>query len=367
MTNLRIIGARPMGDGAHAHSDGLAIRDGVITAEAPQATDQVVDVRGAYISPGFIDLHAHVFPAAADLGIDADKVGIDQGVTTLVDAGSTGARDLPRFLDDVVRSHHTRVLAWLNIAPQGLIDGLHELVDLNLIDTAAATEALIAHPEVLIGIKARMSASVVGHNGIKPLQLALEAAENADTPVMIHTGNEPPRMIDSAELLRRGDVISHAYHGKPGGLLDAAGVRPQIRNAMERGVRLDVGHGESSFSLDVFRRALRGGAAPFTTSTDIHHGNVAGVVGSLAHTMSKLLACGMSLDSVVHTVTDAPAAVIGRPGLGTLAPGTPADLTVFDIFRREISMADSEGHIFTHDEEIVPRICVRAGVIHECR
>lgn len=367
MSTLRLTGARLVGAGAETHRGDLTIEDGLISAGNVGEPDQIIDVEGSWISPGFIDLHTHVFPAAPGLGIDADDVGIRQGVTTIVDAGSSGRRDLPRFLDEVVAPHDTRVLAWLNIADQGLVDGRHELADLAAVNARATAETIGAHPDLLVGIKARMSSSVVRDNGTRPLALAIDAAQCAGVPVMIHTGNEPPRMIDCADLLRAGDVITHAFHGKPGGLLDGTELRPRIKAALDRGVRLDVGHGESSFSADVLRGALHNGIAPYSTSTDIHHGNVDGVVGSLARTMTKVLACGLDLDQVIRTVTEAPATVICRPELGTLIPGTPADLTIFDVFSTRRHLSDADGESLNVREEIAPRYCMRDGVIHDCR
>lgn len=362
MTTLRITNASTLEHGDERTD--VWIRDGRIVAPFADEPDTTIDAQGAFVAPGLIDLHAHVLPQAADLSIDADRVGVEQGVTTLVDAGSAGCRDLARLLADGAATRRTRVLAWLNIASAGLVDGRHELADPAAIDVGATVDAIEQHRDVVVGIKARMSSSVVGDQGTRPLELALEAAELAGVPIMIHTGNEPPSMSDCLDLLRPGDVVSHAFHGKSGGLMRGAAPSDAAAAAVERGVLLDVGHGEASLSFRVARAALEAGIAPHTISTDIHAGNVDGPVHSLAVTMSKMLALGIELADVVRMVTAHPAAIVGRPELGTLDVGTPADLTLFAVDDVPTTLVDAHGDTLEASRRIRPTLTITEGTAH---
>lgn len=345
----------------------LAFADGVIIDVADAADATEIDGTGLYLSPGFIDLHCHVFPAAPTLGIDADRVGVRQGVTTLLDAGSTGHRDLDRWLREVHEPADTRVLAWINIATSGLVDNRHELVDMANVDEDATLAAIQAHPDVVRGIKVRMSSSVLGENGTLPLEAGVRVAEKAGVPIIIHTGNRPPDMSDSLNLLRDKDLCSHAFHGKDGGLFDGGDqLIPAATEALERGVRFDIGHGEASFSFDVFEKAHALGVRPWSISTDIHEGNVDGPVYSLAVTMSKMLACGLSLDDVILASTLHPAESIGMPELGTLDPGTPADLTLFEVGEESRLFTDAQGAQREGLHHIHPVKCFLAGKAYDC-
>ena len=340
------------------------VTDGRIAAEpAPDAT--IVDVSDALIAPGLIDIHTHVFLPARTLGIPADGVGIQQGVTTVVDAGSTGARDFDRFRSEVVETQRTRVLSWLNVASPGLVDGRHELVDLANVDLDRSQAVIEANRDVIVGIKVRMSGSVVGDNGLKPLELAIELGERVGLPVLIHTGNRPPEMTDCLDLLRPGDICSHAFHGKPGGIIDEAGnARPAALRAHERGVIFDVGHGEASLNFRVIARAKELGLLPHTISTDIHEGNVGGPVFSLAVTMSKALALGFSVDQVLAWTTTAPAQAIRRPELADVSVGAPAELTVLRIVDGEAGYRDADGNELVGRRAVLPTHAIKDGELH---
>ncbi|MFC7442825.1 amidohydrolase/deacetylase family metallohydrolase [Laceyella putida] len=312
------------------------------TVQAGLATE-VVDAAGCFVVPGLIDLHTHVFERRTALGIKADKVGIRQGVTTLVDAGSTGSRDFPAFLREVVELNQTQVLLWINIASQGLCDGRSELADLSLLKPDE-TERLIKQFPLIRGIKARMSRSVVKDSGLQPLVMAKRLAQRVGLPVMVHIGNAPPKLGEILDLLDSGDVVTHAFHGKQGGLLDENGqLIPEAVCAMERGVLWDVGHGSSSFSFQTMKRIKELGLSPFSISTDIYCENIRGPVHSLITTMNKYLAMGYPLEDVIAAVTWRPARILGLADeLGTLKKDTVADLTILKWIAEPITLVDSE-------------------------
>jgi len=348
-------------------------RDGAdgpsVAPPEPGGTASVVDARGCLVLPGLIDLHTHVFAPGTGLGGAPDTVGVDQAVTTVVDAGSTGARDFARFREDVVAPARTRVLSWLNIAEPGLVDGLSELADLSAVATPATAQLLAsqiaedAGDRIVRGIKVRMSSSVTRGTGTAGLARALELADAHGLPVMVHVGNEPPTLVEVAAMLRPGDVITHAFHGKAGGLFDDAGyLHRGVVRARERGVLFDVGHGSASLSFETVEHAIAEDFAPQLASTDLHAGNLDGPVHHLAMTMTKMLAVGLPLSEIVRATTSAAADVISETGrLGSLAPGATADVSLLRIVERRVTLVDAEGATRDTDHVLEPVGAVVAG------
>lgn len=169
---------------------------------------------------------------------------------------------------------------------------------------------------------------------------------------------------DILRELRPGDVLTHCFHGREEGVLDARGrVRAEARRAVARGVGFDVGHGRGSFSFAVARGALAQDLRPATISSDLHVGNIHGPVFDLATTMSKSLALGIALDDVVRMTTEAPARAIGASGeLGTLAPGAAADATLLRLEEGAVDFADAKGDTLTAGARLVPVAVVKGGV-----
>ncbi|WP_327393027.1 amidohydrolase/deacetylase family metallohydrolase [Streptomyces sp. NBC_01186] len=348
----------------------LAVHDGRIAATgAPGSLTarEVLDVDGLLVAPGLIDLHTHVFPGRTGLGVTADSVGVEQGVTTVVDAGSCGSDAWPHFRAEVSAPARTRVLNWLNVSRHGLVHGHSELAGgARDLDTAATDALLREEHSAVRGLKVRMSRSVLGDSGLAPLRTAKELAGAHGLPVMVHVGNEPPALAEVLDLLGEGDVVTHAFHGKPGGLFGAGSEPlPQAWAALERGVRLDVGHGSASFSFRTARRALAAGIRPFTCSTDLHCRNTDGPVRSLTDTLGKLLALGMPLMEVLACATVRAAEVLGLAGeLGTLRPGSAADLSLLRLREGAVTFTDAEGERCEGSRSLVPYAAVRAGRHH---
>ncbi|MET9494069.1 amidohydrolase/deacetylase family metallohydrolase [Streptomyces sp. NPDC006552] len=341
----------------------LAVRDGRIAAVGAPGTltgAERLDATGLLVAPGLIDLHTHVYAPGTYLGVRADAIGVDQGVTTVVDAGSCGSDAWDDFTENVVGPAATRVLNWLNISRHGLVHGRHELSrGPDDIDEAATEKVLRAHPGRARGIKVRMSASVLGDSGLAPLKAAKRVAARAGVPVMVHVGNEPPHLGDVLDLLGEGDVVTHAFHGKPGGLF---GSEPQARAAVERGVRLDVGHGSASLSFATAERALAAGFTPHTISTDLHHRNIEGPVHSLVTTLTKFLALGLTPQQVIRCATLHAAQVLRMEDeLGTLRPGSAADLTLLRHTDEATTLTDADGATRTAAGRLRAVAVIRAG------
>lgn len=332
------------------------------------STENVLDVSDCIVVPGLIDLHVHVFPIKTVLGISADHVGVNKGVTTVVDAGSTGVSCINSFIDEVVKKNITRVLLWINVASPGLCEGLSELADLKNIELEKLEEVIKEHGQVIRGIKVRMSSSVVKNNGIKPLEIAKKFAQKVKLPLMVHIGNPPPDLNDILSLLEAGDVVTHAFHGKKGGILDEDGkLILEAENALKRGVLFDVGHGTSSFSFKVMKRARDLGIVPHTISTDIYLDNITGPVYSLVTTMTKFIALGYSLEEVIKATTSMPAKVLRmEQEIGSIKEGNIADISILKWNQSPIKLVDSEGEEIVAEKFLLPLYTIKSGKVLKC-
>lgn len=343
----------------------IALKDGKIAAlgDVDGPALKTMELGGeCYVSAGWIDSHVHCYPKSPIYHDQPDSVGIATGVTTVVDAGSTGADDIDDFYT-LTREAATEVYALLNISRVGLI-AQNELANMVNIDADAVREAVKRHPDFIVGLKARMSSSVVGENGITPLDRAKAMqAQNGDLPLMVHIGNNPPDLDEIAERLSAGDIITHCYNGKPNRILTPQGeLRASVTRAISRGVRLDVGHGTASLSFAVAKRAIELGILPHTISSDIYCRNrISGPVHSLANVMSKFLAIGMSLPQVIECVTANAADGLRLKQKGRLQIGLDADLTLFTLKRQPTVLVDAENDSLQAEQLLVPLAAIRAG------
>ncbi|WP_054958579.1 amidohydrolase/deacetylase family metallohydrolase [Paenibacillus dakarensis] len=347
----------------------VIIENGKIAAVIPAGEgkgDRVVDGHGAYVSSGWIDLHVHAFPAFDPYGDEIDEIGIKQGVTTIVDAGSCGA---DRIADLVASSRltKTRVFAFLNISRIGLAR-IDELSRLEWIDKEGVLQAVKEYSEFIVGLKARISRSVVGDSGVEPLRIARELSGETRLPIMVHIGSGPPDIEEVIPLLQEQDVITHYLNGKKNNLFDAEG-RPLdvLLDAIERGVHLDVGHGTASFSFQVAEMAKQHGIGLHTISTDIYRGNrVNGPVFSMSSVLTKFLHLGYSLEETIAAVTTNAADWLGKPELGRIQAGDRANLTLFTVDQRALELIDSEGERRMTDRVIEAKGVVVDGEIIKC-
>ena len=343
----------------------IALKDGKIAGfgEINDPAVKTVELNGeCYVSAGWIDSHVHCYPNSPIYHDEPDSVGIATGVTTVVDAGSTGADDIDDFYT-LTRDAATEVYALLNISRVGLI-AQNELANMANIDADAVQQAVKRYPDFIVGLKARMSSSVVGENGITPLDRAKAMQQaNGDLPLMVHIGNNPPDLDEIAERLTAGDIITHCYNGKPNRILTPEGeLRASVTRAIQRGVRLDVGHGTASLSFAVAKRAISLGILPHTISSDIYCRNrINGPVHSLANVMSKFLAIGMSLPQVINCVTANAADGLRLKSKGRLQPGLDADLTLFTLKRQPTVLTDAENDSLQAEKLLVPLAAIRAG------
>lgn len=327
--------------------------------------DRVIDGKGLYASAGWIDLHAHVF-SAGGIGVHPDReAGVMTGVTTAVDPGSAGADQWDGFYEFNIQPSKTRVLAFLNVSVGPSMPGVPRHGQWSNFNQRRTICTVAKNPQTIVGVKVLASQTHCGFMGIEPVKLARQAADLSGTRVMCHIGNAPPVIPDVLNQLTAGDVVTHCWHGKPGGILgrDKKPI-PEALAAAERGVRFDIGHGQASFGFDTARYAMAAGFPLDAISTDIHKSCINGPVYNQATTMAKFLHLGMSLAEVVRLSTLGPAKCVGRESeIGTLLPGCCADITLFRVVEGEFKLTDSEKQTEVGRQMIEPVYCVRAGEV----
>ncbi|MWP49708.1 MULTISPECIES: amidohydrolase/deacetylase family metallohydrolase [unclassified Gilliamella] len=340
----------------------IAVHLGKIVEISNNITEQsqhVLDLQAKYyVSAGWIDSHTHCFAHSPIYYDEPDFIGVKSGVTSVVDAGSVGALDVDEFYQ-LAQQAHTHVYSFLNISKIGLIRQ-SELADMSDIDVSLFDSMLDKYSNFIIGIKVRMSRSVVGENGILPLIKAKDMQKKSGLPLMIHIGNNPPELDDIADLLTKGDIITHCFNGKPNQIFDKQNnLRDSIKRAIRRGVILDIGHGGESFSFAVADRAKCLDIYPNTISSDIYFKNrIQGPVFSLANVMTKFICLGYSRKRIIDSVTKNAAQILRLKNKGELSIGYDADLTIFDIKQEIVSLSDSEGEVRQSHEQFVPLACV---------
>jgi len=348
----------------------VAIHDGLIAAVAanlPAAqARKVVNVAGLYLTPGLIDLHAHVFAGAGGFGLAGghssiypDNFALRAGVTTVVDAGSSGRHNFAAFKRVVIDQARTRVLVFLNIGGAGM-PGDEKEQNVSDMDARAAAELAIANRDTIVGIK------VAHYRGPDwtPVERGVEAGTIAGIPVMIDFGEfRPERPFQDLVLkkLRRGDIYTHAFYA-PVPMLDERGkLLPFLFEARRRGVLFDVGHGGAAFEFRQAVPAVKQGFPPDSISTDVHSGSLNAGMKDQLNVMSKFLNMGMTLDDVVFRSTWNPARIIHREQLGHLSVGAIADIAVLRAEKGRFAFVDSYGARMDGTQRLVSELTVASG------
>ncbi|HUQ92808.1 MAG TPA: amidohydrolase/deacetylase family metallohydrolase [Bryobacteraceae bacterium] len=350
----------------------VAIRDGKIAAVspsiAPSLARKTVPVAGLYVTPGLIDIHAHVFSgpngpmlAGGDWSIFPDTFAFRTGVTTVVDAGSSGRHNFAEFKRTVIDRSRARVLVFLNILGAGMPgDNLEQ--DVADMDAKAAGALAIANRDTIVGIKV---AHYRGPDWV-PLERGVEAASLAGIPVMIDFGTfRPERPFQELVLnkLRPGDIYTHAFYGAVP-LLDGKGkVLPYLFEARKRGVLFDVGHGGAALIFRQAAPAVRQAFPPDSISTDVHAGSLLAGMKDMLNVMSKFLNMGMTLDGVILRSTWNPARQIHREELGHLSVGALADLAVLRLEKGDFGFVDSLGARLPGDRRLQCELTIQNGLV----
>jgi dihydroorotase len=358
------------GAGLSGPLDVGIVGDRIATVESGLAAAdawRVIDATGQYVTPGLIDLHAHVFRGVGYFGVDADAIAWRCGVTTWVDAGSAGAFNFPGFREFIVDPARVRILAFIAMSYMG-IPGLNydEYAVLQALDPDVLRRTVALNRDIIVGIKVRMGTGRTGYQGLEPLRRARQAADQLGLRIMCHIATAPPAVDEILALLEAGDIVTHSYTGQTERLVDGDGALLEAaRQARERGVIFDIGHGSGSFSFESAEALVQAGFWPDVISTDMHQVSLPGpnlidpiaqeivarVKGdgtpqfTLLTAMSKFLYLGWEFPDVIRATTSRPAEVLGLQGrVGTLRPGAYADIATFVIDQGEYRLFDIHGN-----------------------
>ncbi|CAG5017641.1 Deacetylase [Dyadobacter sp. CECT 9275] len=334
---------------------------------------KVVDVKGYFVTPGLIDMHAHIFngtnPDAyiADgfTSLPPDGFTFRTGVTTVVDAGSSGWRNFRKFKIQTIDRSQTRVLALLNIVGTGMASRFEEQDVSDMNPEMTANMIMKLFPTYIVGIKA---AHFWGD--YRQVERAVEAGKLADVPVMVDFGeHQPPLSIEKLfkQYLRPGDIFTHTFSYGPANretIVDESGkVKPFVFEVQKQGLIFDVGHGGGAFSWRQAVPAFQQGFKPNVISTDLHTDSMNGGMKGLDNVLSKFLNMGMSLYDVILRATWSPAQVIRRPELGSLSVGTEADVAVFNLRKGDFGYLDVRKLKLKGDKKLEAELTIRAGKI----
>ncbi|HVA73999.1 MAG TPA: amidohydrolase/deacetylase family metallohydrolase [Acidimicrobiales bacterium] len=328
----------------------IAVDGSTITAIAPAmdaTAARVLDCEGAFVSPGLIDSHTHIFSEVSKVGAPVDEAHLRRGVVAACDAGTAGASTFAAFKHHVADASRTRVLSFLNVSVLGLIDfRFGELLNPATLVGEDAVAVASAHPDIVRGLKIRLSTDVVGQQCLELLTKAVEVGEEARLPLMVHIGETAAPLKDILTLLRPGDVVAHCYTGKENNILEDGEVSDAVWDARGRGVLFECAHGKSNFSFEVARPAIEQGFLPDIVCSDTSYRNWNGPVFDLLTTMSKLVALGVPLEEVVRLATVSPARTLGLwdEGFGRVEVGGAAHLSVFELLEDEDQLPDAAGH-----------------------
>ena len=330
---------------------------------------KILDASGLIVTPGLIDLHAHVYKRHVPISIDADATSLAGGVTTVLDAGSAGSYNFEGFKHDVIDRVDTEVLGLVNLSCIGLVAAHYgELMDARYADPDGVVETNRRFPNQAVGVKIRAGAHIIGsgQQGWDNFKKAVQAARDSETWLMIHIGECPMALPEMMPHLQPGDCITHCFKGGSTTVLNQEGrIHSELATARDNGIIFDIGHGFGSFHWEIAEAAVEQGFIPTTISTDLHLMNLHGPVFDMPTTMSKFLHLGVSLDDVIDMSTTQPARVLGRAGdLGTLAPGTVADITLLEKHDGQFAYTDSYDQTRTGREKLTAVGIVRRGALH---
>lgn len=372
MYDIVLTGGRVVdpGQGLDAITD-VAFKDGQVAAVGDglggEDATETRDVSGKLVTPGLVDIHAHVYWGATYLSVEAERVARMSGTTTFVDAGTAGAGTFHGFRKLIIEQSDLRIIAFLNISHAGIYGYgpgfmVGETSELRLLHPGACVKVARENEDLICGVKVRLGSNVSELVGIGALDCAIEAAEELDLPVMVHIGAPPPRRKDILERLRPGDILTHCCRMFPNAAIDSnRNIRREVEESRERGIIYDVGHGRGSFDFDVARAMVDNGFVPDVMSSDVHVNSIDGPAFDVLVTMSKFLSLGASLSDVIAAGTSTAAAAVGRPDLGTLKPGSPGDAVVLRHEEGAFEYLDSLGNTYTGDQKLEPEVMIVNG------
>jgi dihydroorotase len=350
----------------------VAIAGGKIAAVGPSLSAhearRTISVKGKHVFPGLVDMHAHVFVNAHDMGARTDHFCRCSGVTTMCDAGSAGSSNfagLRHVLDHEVR---TRVRAFVNLSAIGITGTSRggELMHFQYADPEGCARTITENPDLAIGVKLRFGPNLVWEYSNEPVKLARRTAEMAGgVPMMMHITDSPIPLPALIEHMKPGDIVTHCYHGRAHGIMgqEKQLLLKEVVEAQRAGIIFDCAHGRNHFNFRMIEKALDQGFLPDTISTDLTATTATqGPVWDLPTTMTKLLHFGLPLAEIVTRSTANPARIMGYEGtVGTLRPGANADVSVFEMRDGHFELRDSDGDTITAKRRLLAAMTVKDG------
>ncbi|MFN0169147.1 MAG: amidohydrolase/deacetylase family metallohydrolase [Bryobacteraceae bacterium] len=329
---------------------------------------RVVNAAGLYVTPGLVDIHVHVFASSmapqytGESCVRPDGFTFRSGVTTVVDAGSTGWRGFAEFRDHVIQRSKTRVLSMLNIVGSGMGGRMTVEQDVSDMEPIPTAETAKRNKDVVVGIK------IAHFNGPEwvAVERAVEAGKLAGIPVMVDFATfrkERPFQDLVLKKLRAGDIYTHAYLSAVPMLDEQGHLLPYLFEARKRGVIFDVGHGGGSFSWCQAVPAVKQGFVPDSISTDLHVDSMNAGMKDMTNVMSKFLSLGMTLDDVILRSTWNPAREIRREEFGHLTPGAVADIAVLRVEQGDFGFLDARGSRFRGTRKLVAELTIKDGSV----
>ena len=339
----------------------VAIKGGKIAAVQPNiaasAAAESIDAAGKLVVPGLIDIHTHAGREKEDPGLC-----LADGVTSLIDAGSAGADGIDAVVA-IAKAAPPRMRVLVNAGKKGIIpEG--DLMDLGNVDVAAMRTAIERHRDVIVGIKARLSKPVAGKNDLEALKRAQSVARPLAVPIMIHMGQTESPLPDILAVLKSGDIVTHMYAPPPNGIFDGSGkLLAAVTDARKRGIWFELGNGRvDHFNWAIVDHAMQERVLPDTISTDWGQAARTDQVFNLGNVLSKFLMVGMPLDAVVACVTSTAAKTFPSfKGLGTLRPGSTADVAVMELRKGSFEFEDNYKGKRTGTQKLVTTTTVLGG------
>lgn len=331
----------------------------------PRLARRVESAVGTIVVPGLIDDHAHAADGIGE-GMDPDAIGLRRGATTVADGGTCGVGTFGAFQRQIPQCR-TRVLVWLNLSSIGQADTrVGECLFLPLLDVDEAVATARAHPDLIVGFKARLSTYVAGGSALPALRLLLQAGDAAGLPVMVHVGDTAEPLGALLPLLRPGDVVSHYLTGRKHGILGTqplpgATILPEAREARRRGVRFDTARGRNHMAFPVMAAAVEQGFLPDSFSTDLAKLSAADPQFSLLTVANQFMSFGVSFEECVARMTVGPAENLRHPDLGRLHEGGVGDATSLRVEEGDFVVTDVDGRTRPARQRIVAVGVVRAG------
>jgi dihydroorotase len=361
-------------NGVHGLND-VAVEAGKIARVSPNIPAEegrrVLDVKGKMVTPGLIDLHTHVYDGVNGNGVNPDLGGVRAGVTTMVDAGSSGCDTFGGFPKHIIPNNATEVIPFLHICRTGLAT-TPDIFSPASIDLDKTIQVAEAHRGVVKGIKARMVSPALEIMGIEMPKLAKRAAKEAGIKLMVHIGDtekryDPDVIRDLLPIMEEGDIVTHLFTANPGGVIDRNGkLVDEAREANDRGVWLDTAHGRMNFSFDIGQRILDQGLLPHCISTDLTLPGRQNTVHSMTEMLTRFLALGFTMEQVIEMSTINPAKALGEEErLGSLGVGKQADISVLDMEEGDWVLYDVVGGSRKFDRAVVPVLAVKRGEVFE--